>query len=71
MNIGRSIKIALLNAERDQKWLAGKLGVNPSTISQMAGKLFCNGPRLAELAAAFEMTVSEFIALGETTITTE
>ena len=66
MNVGKSIKIALINADRDQKWLAGKLALDQSTVSSMAGKPFCVGGRLVELAAAFEMSVSEFIRLGET-----
>jgi transcriptional regulator with XRE-family HTH domain len=65
MNIGRSIKIAVAKRGIKQKDLAEQMGVTPSSISQLASQASCTGDTLARLAAAFNMKVSDFIALGE------
>jgi transcriptional regulator with XRE-family HTH domain len=65
MNVGRSIKIAVAKRGMRQKDLAQQMGVTPSSISQLASQANCTGDTLARLAAAFNMKVSEFIALGE------
>ena len=65
MNIGKSIKIALINNNMKSKDLAAKLGVLPPKVSILCGKTTCSGKMLDSLCAAFEMKASDFVALGE------
>lgn len=66
MNIGKSIKIAMVKRDMRQQKLADMVGVRRTYISQL-----CNGRAkpsqdLTErLAKATGYSVSEFIALGE------
>ena len=65
MNIKKSVKIALAKADKRQGWLAKELGMKDATLSSI---LHVNKPSSAninKLAGAFDMKVSEFIALGE------
>jgi len=66
MNIGRSLKIALVMKEMRQTELAEKIGCNQSNISYWASR----GSKIhletvEKLASALGYPVSEFIALGE------
>tara|TARA_R110000765_G_scaffold63183_1_gene122822 strand:- start:719 stop:919 length:201 start_codon:yes stop_codon:yes gene_type:complete len=66
MNIGKSIKIACVKKDITQEALSKKIGVSTVTISTLANnKGSCKQKTLEALAEAFEMPVSEFIALGE------
>ena len=65
MNIGKSIKIALINKGMKNKDLAEKLGVSPPKVSVLCGKPTCSGKMLDQLCTAFEMKASDFVALGE------
>ncbi len=66
MNIGKSIKVACAQKEIQQQDLAEMLGLSTVTISTLANnKGGCKQKTLVALAGAFEMPVSEFIALGE------
>lgn len=65
MNLRRSIKTALVQRDMSQKDLAKKLGMLETSISQLAAQKSCTGATLQKLATAFELKVSEFIALGE------
>ena len=66
MNIGRSIRIACAHCDMNQGDLAATCGISRVTISHLVtGKTQCNQKTLETLAAAFDMKVSEFIALGE------
>jgi transcriptional regulator with XRE-family HTH domain len=66
MNVGKSIKIALINSEMKSKDLADKMGVSPSYISGLANA--SKNPSIVtvmRIAIALDLQVSEFIALGE------
>lgn len=65
MNVGKSIKIALAQCEKDQIWLAGKMGTTRQQISNWACTGRMRQERLEELASVFSLSVSAFISLGE------
>lgn len=65
MNIGRSIKRLLERDGRKQLWLASQVGLSPAYMSVVANSEQCNGSLLQKLADAFDMSVSEFVAVGE------
>lgn len=65
MNIGKSIKHALINKGMKNKELAEKLGVTPQSITNLCSKPTCSGKMLDQLCVALEMKASDFVALGE------
>jgi hypothetical protein len=65
MNIKKSVKIALINADKRQGWLANKVGMTDPALSTMLSTNRPHSSAIDKLAAAFDMKVSEFIALGE------
>lgn len=65
MNIGKSIKIALINAGKSQNWLAEKMGRFPQSVNRLANSKSATGSVIKELADIFEMPSSKFVALGE------
>lgn len=65
MNIGKSIKVALALRSKRSKDLAKALGVTNPTVSTMCTRETASGQMLIKLATAFDMKVSEFVALGE------
>lgn len=65
MNVGKSINIALALKGWKRKDLAARLNVTQPTVSHMLARDTATGQMLKELAKAFDMKVSEFIALGE------
>lgn len=65
MNIGDSIKIALIKKKATQKDLAGQIGISEVTMTRIVNGGGCKQKHLEAMAKFFEMPVSEFIALGE------
>lgn len=66
MNIRKSIKIALIKKDKPAKWLAEQLGVTPQYLSKLQKHGHTpNTSTCEKLASIFDMSVSEFIALGE------
>jgi len=65
MNTGKSIEIMLIRKGWSKGELAQKLGVSRTTISTLCGNKTCGGSMLKKLSDVFEMSVSEFIAVGE------
>ena len=66
MDIGKSIKIALIKKGENQKWLGEQLGHNtPQNTSHLVNSKTTKQATIERLAEIFEMPVSEFIALGE------
>lgn len=65
MNLRKSVKQACINADMKQKDLAEKLGMKPQQLNCTMARNSTSLSMLARLAAAFDMKVSEFIALGE------
>jgi transcriptional regulator with XRE-family HTH domain len=65
MNLGKSIQIARAKHGLQVQELAEKLGMKPTSLSQLSSQKSCTGATLQKLAAAFDMKVSEFVALGE------
>lgn len=65
MNAGKSIKVALAKREMSQKDLAEKMKTSTPYISQLAGREHIGMGTVVQLAEAFGMKVSEFLALGE------
>jgi len=65
MNVGKSLKIALVKEGRNQKWLAEKLSMSQQNINNIANGSGGNANTIKKIASAFDMSASEFIALGE------
>lgn len=65
MNLRKSVKQACINADMKQKDLAEKLGMKPQQLNCTIARNSTSFAMLTRLAAAFDMKVSEFIALGE------
>lgn len=65
MNLRKSVMIALASKEMKQKDLADQLGMSQGSMSQLVNQKSCTGATLQKLAGAFDMKVSEFVALGE------
>lgn len=65
MNVGKSIKIALAQQEKNTRWLSEKMGVQLPQVSKLAVSKHANGSTIDKISEAFEMSSSEFIALGE------
>lgn len=65
MNLGKSINVARAKHGLQVKELAERLGISPTSLSQLSAQKSCTGATLQKLADAFGMKVSEFVALGE------
>lgn len=66
MNIGKSVQEALYLKRKNQRWLCSELGCSPAYVSSIClGKTNAGRNKIAEIAKAFGMPVSEFIKLGE------
>jgi|TARA_R110002050_G_scaffold106937_4_gene217125 transcriptional regulator with XRE-family HTH domain len=66
MNLGKSIKVACAMTEMSQDELSEETGIDSGTISRyVRGKSACNTRTMITIADALNMSVSEFIALGE------
>lgn len=65
MNIGKSIKVALAKKDMNQQDLAEKMKVSKPYVSQLAGREHAGMGTVVLLADAFDMKVSDFVALGE------
>jgi plasmid maintenance system antidote protein VapI len=65
MNLRKSVKQACINADIKQKDLAEKLGMKPQQLNCTIARNSTSFAMLTRLASAFDMKVSEFIALGE------
>lgn len=67
MNLKKSILIALIRAEKNQTWLAQRLGIDHQTVSRWCRSGKMNTDNLNKVAEALGMKVSELIELGEDT----
>lgn len=65
ISTGKSLKIAMTLNDIDTQTIAKGLKKSPSVINNLRGKDSCSNETLELLAAFFDMSVSEFIALGE------
>jgi transcriptional regulator with XRE-family HTH domain len=65
MNVGKSIKVALAKRGVTQVDMAKKMGCGRVWLSRLANSRSASMNTVEELAAAFDMKVSEFVALGE------
>ena len=65
MDIGKSLRHAMINNDLKAKDVAELTGLNTRTITNMYKLPTCSNSSLKKLAEAFNMSVSEFIALGE------
>lgn len=65
MNIGKSIRKALIDHDMRQNQLAAKMGVGVRWMSRMANSRTTSMQTVEALAAQFDMKVSDFVALGE------
>jgi len=71
MNIAKSIKIALVQCEKDQRWLANKLStIMDKKISRQQISNWCSTGRMRPetleiISKVFNLKVSQFLALGE------
>lgn len=65
VNIGKSIKVALAANSKNQKWLAKELNMEVANVSRLANSETTKLATIEDIAAIFNMSVSEFIRLGE------
>lgn len=65
MDIGKSIRIALAEKNITRAVLASKLGCGRPNVTQMCSSGRVRSETLKRLAEVFEMSVSDFIKLGE------
>ena len=65
MNVGKSIKMALVKAGKKQTWLAEQLGISSRQVSKLASKESASGETIEKMANVFDMKASDFLALGE------
>lgn len=65
MNIGKSIRKALIDHDMRQNQLAEKMGVGVRWMSRMCNSRTASMQTVEALAAQFGMSVSDFIKLGE------
>lgn len=65
MHIGKSIKKALIDQDKNGVWLAEQLETSPASVYHICTKSTCSGNMLKRLSKIFGMKVSELIALGE------
>jgi transcriptional regulator with XRE-family HTH domain len=66
VSANKSIKIAMVHADINQKELALLSGISETTISQtLSGKTSPNTRTLSRLAAAMKISYSDLIKLGE------
>jgi len=65
MNLKKSIKQACLDKDVTQKSVSEKLGIDPMTLQVIGRRNSASLDTLKKLANAFDMKLSEFIALGE------
>jgi len=66
MNIKKSINVAVAQRSLSKRYVAEAMGVTPTRISAIANQKNLSVENLTKLAGVFNLTVSEFIALGET-----
>jgi DNA-binding Xre family transcriptional regulator len=65
MNLGKSLKIALIKAELSQIELAEKIGVSKQQVNNWTRADGIRSTNLNKVCNALNLSVSEFIALGE------
>lgn len=65
MNIGKSLKLALVKRNMKQADLARKLGKSSRWINMLANSPTASSSSIEMLASEFGMKASEFVALGE------
>lgn len=66
MNIRKSIRMACAIKDWSQDDLSEASGISTATVSNVVnGKTGCKQKTLEAFADAFDMPVSEFVALGE------
>jgi len=66
MNIGKSLKMAMLQNDCDHKILSKLMELSEPQTRALASKPHASCKNIEKLAKAFDMKASEFIALGET-----
>jgi len=65
MNVAKSIKIALVQCDKQQAWLAEQMNTSRQQISNWCSTGRMREHRLEEISKIFGLKVSEFLALGE------
>lgn len=65
MNIGNSLKVALIKKGISQTQLAKQMGVHTQWINKLANSETASQGTIVSLAVALDMKTSEFISLGE------
>ena len=68
MNVGKSLQIALIKADKDRAWLAEQMGVSVTRIGVLAKASVCKTDTLTRLAEAFGLSLDQFRELGEVVV---
>jgi len=65
MNIGKSLRLAMEKNDKSREQLASEIDRSVSYVNQLRRAESMNLDTVTMLAVAFDMKVSEFVALGE------
>ena len=65
MNIKKSTNKALAEIEQNHRWLSEQLGATESQVSRWVNADHLSTSIIERIAGVFDMSVGEFIALGE------
>lgn len=65
MHIGKAIKVALINNDKNQTWLANELGMSRQAVSKMCLRESTQIDLINTVAEKLNMPVADLIALGE------
>lgn len=65
MHTGKSLKIALINRDKSQSWLAEQLDVSHQVVSKLCNSPNMNVKTLRKCSLLLDYKPSEFIALSE------
>jgi transcriptional regulator with XRE-family HTH domain len=65
MDLGKSLRIALVHSGKTQMKLADDFNISRQTVSRWANTGNMTQETIKELSSYFDMRPSEFVALGE------
>lgn len=65
MNIGKAIRIALINKDKTQVWLADELGTTKQMVNQLCNRESAQINLINDVADKLGMPTADLLALGE------
>lgn len=65
MNLRKSLNIALAMSDKNRAWLLNEIDMSPSQMTNILRADSVSTKTIKRISDAFEMSMSEFIKLGE------